>query len=101
MSKSRNIIKGSIPVLFIKEGETFVAFSPTLDLSSCGDTFDQAKRHFLEALDIFFEECLKHGTLEQALQSYGWKKSETRPSYWEPPILVGEETLSVSLPAAK
>ncbi len=101
MSKPHHLVKygGNIPVLFFKEGEMFVSYSPALDLSSCGSTFEEAKKNFDEALHIFFQECLKHGTLEVTLESCGWKKSHKDPVQWQPPVLVGQESMAVGLPS--
>lgn len=56
-----------------KERETWVAYCRELDLSSCGDTQEQAKRHLKEAIGAFFEDCIEEGTLERALFELGWK----------------------------
>ena len=64
-------IAASIPLCFLKEGKSFVAFSPALDLSTCGKTYEEAKKNFQEALEIFFEECLRMGTLAQVLEQCG------------------------------
>ncbi len=53
----------SLPVTFLKEGSSFVAYSPALDLSTVGDTFEQAKARFEEAVQIFFEEIAEKGTM--------------------------------------
>ena len=97
MSKARHTVAygGQIPVLSMKEGGMFVFYSPVLDLSTCGPTFAAARRNFTEALKIFFEECLRHGTLDRALASYGWHKSSTRPTQWQPPVLIGHDSLPV------
>jgi len=102
MSKPHRVVgyEANIPVLFFKEGETFISYSPALDLSTCGATFEAAKRHFQEALDIFFQESFKHGTLDDALESYGWKRSHKDHSQWQPPVLVGQDSISVSVPSA-
>jgi len=92
---------GRIPVLYFKEGPMFVWYSPAFDLSSCGPTFEEAKRNFHEALQIFFEECVKRGTLEHALESLGWQKSATRrAAQWRPPVLIGQDSLPVGVPVA-
>jgi len=70
-------IDGTVPLCFLKEKNSFIAFSPALDLSTCGRTFEEAKRNFAEALEIFFEECLKMGTLKDVLESCGWIKRKT------------------------
>ncbi len=100
MAKTRDRIQATLPVIFLKEGGMFVAYCPLLDLSTCGETFDEAKKNVGEALDIFFEECVRRGTLNEALGSLGWQKVEGHPSRWQPPLVVGEERLPVTIPAA-
>ena len=50
--KSSNNTK--ISVAFIKEGNQFVAYSPALDLSTCGNTLTEARSRFAEAAKLFF-----------------------------------------------
>ena len=76
----------------------FIVYSPALDLSTCAPTFDEAKKNFDQAVDIFFAECVKRGTLHKALESLGWQKSDSRA--WQPPVLVGQESLPVMVPSA-
>jgi predicted RNase H-like HicB family nuclease len=64
-------IKGTIPLCFMREKDSFIAFTPALDLSTCGRTFEEAKKNFAEALEIFFEECFSMGTLKEVLESRG------------------------------
>jgi predicted RNase H-like HicB family nuclease len=87
-------INGTIPVFFTKEKESFVAFSPALDLSTCGQTIEEARRNFAEALEIFFEECIKMNSLGEVLESCGWVKDEKRG--WEPPVYIGEDRIELS-----
>jgi len=84
-------IKGTLPLCFIKEGKSFIAFSPALDLSTCGRTFEEAKKNFIEALELFFEECVSMGTLNEVLESCGWKKGRNKE--WTPPAYIGEERI--------
>lgn len=69
MKKRKMSIKGHMPVQYFKEGDMFVAFAPSLDLSTCGETLSQAKKNFSKALELFYQECIKHGTLHAALSS--------------------------------
>lgn len=85
-------IKGKIPVSFFKEGKMFVAYTPVLDLSTCGETFEEAKKNFAEALNIFFEECISMGTLVEVLESCGWEKTKKS---WRPPAYIGHEDLPI------
>jgi hypothetical protein len=92
-------IKGSVPVVFFKEGDTFIAHCPVLELSACGSTFDLALKAFNETLQIFFEECAERKTLETVLGSCGWKihgKNQNRSI--SPPLYVGQRQVSVSVP---
>ena len=78
------IVKGKIPVIFFKEGKKIIAYSPAIDLSTCGDTEEQARKRFTEAARIFFDEITQMGTIDDVLTEYGWKKM-TRESSWSPP----------------
>lgn len=80
-------IEFKISVNFLKEGEKFIAYSPVLDLSTCGDTLEQAKKRFKEATGIFFEETAKKGTLENALLNLGWQRVQ---KVWQPPVFIGQ-----------
>ena len=94
----RNIdFQASLPVTFLREGDQFVAYTPALDLSTSGSSFEQAKTRFGEIVGIFFEECLNMGTLESVLSDLGWKK---RNSGWNPPTVVAQDIQTVNVPLA-
>jgi len=81
-----HFIETNLPVSFYKEGNQFIAYCPALDISTCGDTFEEAKENFAELLDAFFSETIKMGTLEEVLLECGWKRM-TRPKiHWKPPV---------------
>jgi hypothetical protein len=82
-------------VIFLKERDTIIAYSPALDLSTAGSTIEEAKKNFEQASHIFFKECAKRGTLEDVLISLGWQKSSTRPQTWNPPQVVGHLDLNI------
>jgi predicted RNase H-like HicB family nuclease len=84
---------GKIAVTFFREGKQYVAYAPALDLSTCGETFDEARKNLVEALHVYIDECAQRGTLARALESYGWQRSKTRPPRWEPPVEVGHENI--------
>ncbi len=90
------ITESRLSVVFLKEGDTIVAYAPALDLSTCGQTVEEAKKNFEQAVDIFFRESSERGTLEEVLFSLGWHKSATRPKTWQPPEIVGH--LDVTIP---
>lgn len=53
--------------IIFREGQTFVAYSPKLDVSICGDTVDTASENLKTAVRLFLEEAEKLGTLEDML----------------------------------
>ena len=83
-AKSIKDINTKIPVLFFKEGSKFIAYSPAIQLSTCGDTEEQARKRFAEAAQIFFDEIVKMGTADDVLTECGWKKV-TEKNSWTPP----------------
>lgn len=85
----------NLPVSFIKEAEQFVAYTPALDLSTSGSTLEEAKNNFTEAVEIFFDEIVEMGTLEDVLLDLGWKRQDED---FLPPVIVsqGMESVRVS-----
>lgn len=71
-------VEAQISVFFIEEEGQWVAVCPALDVSSYGDTIEEAKVAFEEALEIFIEETVDRGTLEQELLRMGWTLSASR-----------------------
>jgi predicted RNase H-like HicB family nuclease len=91
---------GTIPVVFFREEEVFIAHCPVLDLSTCGETYDEALNNFNEALSLFFEECIEKGTLPKVLEASGWKLTGRLKNKLvaRPPVYLGDR--QVSLPQA-
>ena len=75
----------SIPVSVFKEDKVFVAYTPALDLSTCADTWTEAKKQFAELVGIFFEELERKGTTGEVLESMGWKRMKRS---WSAPVEV-------------
>ena len=89
----------TIPVVFFREGDTVIAHSPVLDLSACGEDFEKAKRNFEDAVEVFFSECVKHGTLERALTACGWTvESSNHKRRISPPVYIGQDQIQVNVP---
>jgi predicted RNase H-like HicB family nuclease len=86
----------NIPVSYFKEDKSFVAYTPALDLSSAGKTLKEAEKNIAEAVSIFIEEILEHGTLDEVLSSLGWKKI-SKTNEWMPPIFVSHGMLPVTV----
>lgn len=87
-------IKFTLPLSILREADRFVAYSPALDLSTSGKTYEEVKRRFREAVQLFFEETTRHGTLEDALAELGWSRADGQ---WAAPILVGQEAEQVAV----
>ena len=56
-----------------KEEEQFVALCPELNVSSYGDTADQALTALKEVVALFLEECRAMNTLETVLEEAGYR----------------------------
>jgi len=79
--------------IIFKEGDTFVAYSPKLDVSSCGDTVDKARQNLKTAVRLFLEEAEKMGTFEDILREAGYEKTDVNS--WMTPRLVATELMSL------
>ena len=90
----RTHVKANIPLIYLKEGEVFLCYSPALDLVAHGDAFDGAQRSFAQTLKLFMEQVSKKGTWEQVLSEYGWQKVKRE---WSPPSIIGQENKAVDI----
>lgn len=86
-----------LPVSVLREGKKYVAYTPSLDLSTSGRSYEEVKRRFNEIVNIFFEELIKKGTLNEVLQDLGWKRAQTK---WSPPVVISQESQTVQLPVS-
>lgn len=80
-------------MIVFKEDETYVAYCPELDVSSCGSSVEHAKNMLKEAVRLFIEEADKLGTLETILEEANYKKDPS--GKWLPPRLVATELVSI------
>ena len=72
-----------IPLSLWKEGDVYVSFTPALDLSTCGDSRDEAIHNRNEAARLFFQTAVERDCLQELLESYGWQLTENER--WLPP----------------
>lgn len=84
----------SLKIEVFKEDDSYVALSPELNVSSFGDTVDDAKKSVKEAIEAFIEECEKMGTLEEVLEESGFSKINKS---WESRKPVAEEDLALAI----
>ena len=90
----KTILQFNLPVSILREGKKYIAYTPALDLSTSGNTFDQAKKRFDEIVHLFFEEIMKENTTEEVLKDLGWQKVNAK---WNPPIVISNESQMVKL----
>jgi len=65
-----------VEVHFKPYGTHWIAVCPALDIATQGETFARANENMAEALLLFFDSCLKRGTLETVLSNAGYSKVE-------------------------
>jgi predicted RNase H-like HicB family nuclease len=84
----------SFDVHIFKEGDTYVAYVPSLDVSSCGATDDEARRNIRDAVRGFLASSSDLGTLDEILEEAGY---ERRGEEWVAPEFVSVDRLTMSL----
>lgn len=89
-------LTAKLPVSIFKEGKLFVAYTPSLDLSTSAKSYEQVKKRFDEAVSIFFEYTTKNKTLENVLLDLGWSRVKNQ---WAPPTIVSQSIEEVRIPA--
>jgi predicted RNase H-like HicB family nuclease len=84
----------SFTVHVFKEGNTFVAHVPELDVSSCGASEEEARRNIQEAVRGFVETSEEMGTLQEILEESGYvQEGET----WRAPEFVSLDRMTLSV----
>lgn len=91
----QHLLNVNIPITFFREGDTFIAYSPVLDLSTSGKNFEKAQKRFTEIVKIFFEEIIEKGTTDEVLSGLGWQKIK---SHWSPPIPISHDITNIPIP---
>ena len=59
-----------------KEGNMYVSYCPELDIPSCGESVEQAKKNLKEAILINLEETQRMGTLDKFLREAGFDETQ-------------------------
>jgi len=77
-----------------KEGDTYVAYVPALDLSSCGATDDEARHNIRDAVRGFLATGAEMGTLSDILEEAGY---EPEGDGWRPPEFVSIDRLAMTV----
>lgn len=63
----------TLDVYVFKDEDTFIAYSPALDISGYGDSEDAAKTSFSIVMNEYIAYCLTKRTLVKDLRAHGWK----------------------------
>ncbi len=84
----------SFTVHIFKEGETFVAYVPELDVSSCGSTDEEARKNIRDAVRGFLNTSASMGTLDEILGEAGYRREGGN---WRAPEFVSLDRLTMSL----
>jgi len=79
-----------------KEGDTYVARAAPLEVMSCGETPDEARKNLTEAVDLFLKTASAHGTLVEILEECGYVRQGNE---WRAPKLLLSETVTQSVHA--
>lgn len=77
-----------------KEGETYVAYVPALDVSSCGATDEEARRNIRDAVRGFLAASADLGSLDEILKEAGY---EPEGEGWRAPEFVSVDRLTMSM----
>jgi len=68
----KTTIEGTLSGFVFRDGQAWVAYCQSLDLSSCDATPEAALDAVKEAIELWLESCIERGTLEDALFELGW-----------------------------
>jgi len=69
-------MKIKLPIELTKKERWYVASCPILDVHSQGETKKLARHNLIEALTVFFESCITHGTLDAVLKECGFRPAQ-------------------------
>lgn len=86
----------NLPVIITKQNKRFVAYTPALDISTSGKTEKELKFRFAELVNIFLEEIVEAGTVNEVLSELGWKKVQKK---WTPPKVISSQSIGLQIPS--
>ena len=82
----------SFTVHLFREADAFVAYVPELDLSTCADTAEDARRNVRDAVHGFLEAAEELGTLADVLEEAGYRRDGEG---WKSPEFVSLDRMAV------
>ena len=78
ISFSKDGVEISVSLFVFKEGDTYIAYCPSLDLSGYDLTEESARADFDFMLSDYLSEQLRNGTLRADLALHGWKMGKAK-----------------------
>lgn len=85
---NNEVLHLQLSVLVFQQGDYYVSYCPSLELSSYGDTIEEAKAGFDDVMRVYIEECQKKGTLHADLMAHGWELNIDNDKNASPPQMV-------------
>lgn len=73
--EDKTTISVELPVSFIQEGNSVIAYTPALDISTAGSTHKEARDMFDELVKIFFADLVENNSIDPVLSGLGWTKT--------------------------
>ena len=83
----------SFTIHMFKEGDTYLAYVPELDVSSCGSTPEESRANIRDAVRGFLETCEEMGTLGEVLEESGYRLKDGK---WQSPEHVSLDQLTLT-----
>lgn len=73
ISNDGSSLNVTVDVYLFKDGDSYISYSPALDLSGYGATEQEAKESFSIVIDEYISYGVSNGTLIKDLRAHGWK----------------------------
>lgn len=84
----------SLKIEIYKEDDTFVALAPELNVSSFGESIEDAESAITEALEAFIDTCREMGTLDEVLSEAGFMQIN---GHWQKRNIVKAEDVMIAV----
>jgi hypothetical protein len=84
LSTTKNALEAKLELYLFRDGSVYITYCPSLDLSACGKTEEEAKSEFGTVFGEHIAYCISNNTLANDLKNHGWtiksKKKLQAPS---------------------
>ncbi len=80
MPRKRVEMSFKLPLKIVQKDKLYIASCPVLDVATQGKSKREAKKNLSEALLLFLETCIQHGTLNAVLEECGFRTYKQRPA---------------------